>query len=54
MGNQLPRLQLFERVDHLIEAVAYSRTDYATIGKHGRDPCFFSSASPTVYVKNYG
>ena len=57
MGDQLPRLQLFERVHRLIETVAFKRRDsiiHATVGKHGRDPCFFSFPSPTVHVENYG
>ena len=57
MGDQLPWLQLFERVHRLIETVACKRRDskiHATVGKHGRDPCFFSFASPTVHVENYG
>ena len=57
MSDQLPWLQLFKRVHHLIKAVACSRRDsiiHANVGNHGRDPCFFSFASPTAHVENYG
>ena len=57
MSDQLPWLQLFKRVHHLIKAVACSRRDsiiHANVGNHGRVPCFFSFASPTAHVENYG